>query len=788
MRLNFSFLLVLLFVIFSSYSHAQITLSGSVLEEGNTPISFANVVLTDPESNVFIAGTITNEDGNFQVVSAETKPVKITISFVGFESWSTIVDESQELKSITLYLDKNNLEEVVLTGKKSAISKKGNQLLFNVQNTSLKTGYDGLEVLGVTPNVWVDENGSILMKDSAARVLINGRRITMSGSELSNYISTLTSENILRIEVQTNQSANTSAQSTGGLINIILKKQPLGVRGQFKSYYANRGGGYDIRYAGFNASYGSEKWNLYGSYNVNRNETFDRISNNVNFFETSRTNRTIRENGRTGIRQNYRFGVLTSLYKSHEIGIEVFGTNLGQEYDDLGAVSYLENGQIVDLGRNDIRGNTNRKRLNGVLNYKWNINPNSKLTVFVDYLRSNNDGQSTVDNVYQNETVPNSLNRYTPNSETDVYAFQADYSKELKNEIDVDFGVKYTQSDRFNSLLSELRNETGFSINPLETTNFNYQENVSAGYLSASKTLNEKNYFKLGLRVENTVVNKVDFVDDSRVDQDYLNWFPSLYYSRTLGEKKSISVSYSRSLRRPSFNDLSDRIIKVNDFQFILGNPALSPEFVQMGEVSYDFNQSGVSAYYKNTNDAINGIYFIENEVAFYKRFNAGSQVQYGLQFNTSKKITDWWNIRFSSHFFNRKFINELGESSFEKITVGARLFNAFTINKTMSVDFSGRYVSPIADAFYEAAEVYTANITFKKSFLDKKLNLRISLDDIFNSLRYQNVRQFDVFSTNADSKPRSRKIMFWLTYNFSNNKKVSSKKNRSKNAATNRL
>lgn len=788
MRFNTSHFLTFFFLLLSLSVAAQISISGRVIAEDKTPIPYATVVLTHIATDAFITGTTTIKDGNFKIESSKSTSVKITISFIGFESYSTIVNKTKHIDSVVLIEASNDLEEVVLEGTKSAITKKGDQLIFNVQSTPLKVGYNGIEILKVTPNVWVDANDAILMRDQAARILINGRRINMSGNELSNYISNLTSENILRVEVQTNQSANTSAESTGGIINIILKQQSLGIRGQLKGYYANRGEGYDITYTGLTATYGSEKWNLYGLYNIGGNETFNVINNVVNFSEIERINTTFRNKESEITRQNYQFGFVTSISELHELGLEVFGTHSKQSFNDLGAVTYQENDLFIDTGRNDILGKANTNRFNSVLNYKWNVSPKDKLTVFVDYLKSENNGLSSVNNVYQNGTVINSENRYTPDAETDVYAIQADYSKSLESELNLDFGIKYTETDRNNNLLSEFRNDLGFSVNPEETTNLNYKENISAGYLSASKTVKEKNYFKFGLRVENTTVSKKDFITNSLINQDYNNWFPSLYYSRTLGNRKTISASFSRSLRRPSFRDLNDNITKINDFQFVLGNPDLNPEFVTLYEISYDVKGSGFSTYYKDTNDAINGIYFVEDDIAFYKKFNDGSQVQYGIQFNTSKKMKSWWYTRFSSHLYNRKFVNDVGVSSFEKTTISARLFNTFTLSKTMSIDLSGRYTSPKADAFYEAAEIYTANILLKKSFLEKKLNLRLYFDDIFNSLQYKNVRQFNTFSTTADDKPRSRKIMFWLTYDISNNKKVLAKKNKSKNTSRNRL
>jgi outer membrane receptor protein involved in Fe transport len=91
--------------------------------------------------------------------------------------------------------------------------------------------------------------------------------------------------------------------------------------------------------------------------------------------------------------------------------------------------------------------------------------------------------------------------------------------------------------------------------------------------------------------MENTDLNKTNYINNSSIKQNYTSFFPSLYFSRKITPQKTVSASYSRSLRRPSFRDLNNDVTKINDFQFVLGNPDLQPEFIDKYELSYQLKK-----------------------------------------------------------------------------------------------------------------------------------------------------------------------------------------------------
>jgi hypothetical protein len=89
----------------------------------------------------------------------------------------------------------------------------------------------------------VDENmGTIsIIGKSSVNVMINGKMLNLSGTALLNYLKSIRSENISKIEVITTPPSKYEAQGNSGLINIILKKNPnLGFSGNISTGLTQR--------------------------------------------------------------------------------------------------------------------------------------------------------------------------------------------------------------------------------------------------------------------------------------------------------------------------------------------------------------------------------------------------------------------------------------------------------------------------------------------------------------------------------------------------------------------
>ena len=134
---------------------------------------------------------------------------------------------AQDKKRIDTLALQKEIETVVITGKKKLIDRKVDRLIFNVENSIASQGVDATEALANTPLLKVDENRGIsIVGKSGVSVMVNDRMINLSGNELINYLRSLRSDNISKIEVITTPPSKYEAQGNSGLINIILKKNP----------------------------------------------------------------------------------------------------------------------------------------------------------------------------------------------------------------------------------------------------------------------------------------------------------------------------------------------------------------------------------------------------------------------------------------------------------------------------------------------------------------------------------------------------------------------------------
>lgn len=779
-------------ILLSLSTYGQHIISGKIVDSLNKPLEYVNITVSKTMNDSIVTGAVSNENGNFSLTLHQNGKFQLLFSYIGYGSFEKILNTSEttNIGKIVLKESNNSLDAVALTSPKKFITRSQDKIILNIQDSPLKLGYDGIEVLQRLPYVWVNSNNKVVMKNEVATILINGRKSNLSSNELSNYLAGINSENIKNIEITTNKGANVDGESTGGVINIILLKKPLGYNSTLRSYYFHRSNDYFTKYLGGFFNYGENKWNIYGYYNFSKNVSKTKINSEIFYEETQDFIQTERLSISSTPKHNYQLGGVLELWPNHEFGIELFGSNLSSLSYVSGELNISNDKDLIDEGIVSVTDDIDNQLANGVVNYVWKINENKEtLNLFIDYTNQNNRNSNSNLSNYDLGRFDNTFEINSSYTSTNVYSFQSDYKKKSEKGLTLETGLKYTHSNRINNLLSEYLESNSFIVDENRTTSFNYKEGISAGYFSLSKDFLSNHYFKLGLRIENTKVIKNDLLnEDNSIVKNYINFFPSVYYSIDISDYKSLSASYSKSIRRPSFTFLSNNIVKVNDFRFIIGNPDLQPEIVDKFEVMYHFNKQAFSFYYNQTNDAINGIYFLVDEVAFYQRKNEGSQVQYGFEYNRSNKINNWMFLSLSGNFFYRKFVNEKGEDKFEKYSMYLNIFSNFKFTKTLELDVRASFNTAVTDAFYEEMGNHSFNLILKKSFLNKSLNARIYINDIFNSLQYNNIREFDNYVSRVSTKPQTRSIGVWLTYKFTNNIQQSNRQNKANNDIENRL
>lgn len=134
-----------------------------------------------------------------------------------------------------------HLKELVVKGNRPVIKREIDRLVFNVANSPIAQGNDLIDLLRQTPLVKVTDDAiSIVGKDNV-KIMLNGKISYLDKNDLMNYLKTLQSDDIVRIEVITTPPAKYDAEGNGGLINIVTRKrQNAGWHGTIGTSYTQR--------------------------------------------------------------------------------------------------------------------------------------------------------------------------------------------------------------------------------------------------------------------------------------------------------------------------------------------------------------------------------------------------------------------------------------------------------------------------------------------------------------------------------------------------------------------
>lgn len=214
-------------------------IQGTVLGEGGLPLLGVTVVINDGEK-----GTITNALGRYSI-EANTGD-KITFSYIGYQT-QTFSIENQKVLDVTMQVDVNDLEEVVITGyQKLSINKStGATNTITAKNIEKKGNSNILQSLegmiaGLSLSADPTNEGATKF-DVRGVTSINGNPaplIIVDGFPLEANISTINPYEVESVSVLKDAAAASiyGARAANGVIVISTKR---GQQGKLRVNYRN---------------------------------------------------------------------------------------------------------------------------------------------------------------------------------------------------------------------------------------------------------------------------------------------------------------------------------------------------------------------------------------------------------------------------------------------------------------------------------------------------------------------------------------------------------------------
>ena len=232
--------LISLFVLLSLSitGFSQHTLTGKVMDSEQDPLAYAAVSVSKKDSTErYITSKITDSLGAFAVSVPAAGKYLVRATAVGYAD-KIVEINADGSATIALTKKENTLSDVSVQAKKPLIERKADRLVMNVDNNPLAAGKSSLEAIGLAPGVLVRDGQIVLNGMTGTRVMVNGKLLKLSGDDLTSYLSSLRSDEIQSIQIIAHPPAEYDAEGSGGLINIILKKQTaLGLSGAVYGNY-----------------------------------------------------------------------------------------------------------------------------------------------------------------------------------------------------------------------------------------------------------------------------------------------------------------------------------------------------------------------------------------------------------------------------------------------------------------------------------------------------------------------------------------------------------------------
>lgn len=774
------------------------SITGTLYDATNQPVIYANVLLHSSADSSMMKVETTDLDGQFKISGVIDGNYFINASYVGMEDINITDinitnDNTIALGDITFSASSVELETAVITAKRALVEVKADRTVFNVEGTINSAGENGLSLMRKAPGVLVDNNNNIsVLSRSGVLLYIDGKRLPLSGDDLSNYLEGIPAEQIDKIDIITNPGARYEAEGNAGIIDIRLKKDKShGSNGTVSGSFGM--GELPKSNASIAGNYRNSKLNAFGTLGAMNNQNFNDLNfknfqNGLVIDEKNRIENTVRN-------VNYRLGTDYYLADGHILGFLVTGRNgddiaTGNNRSEISNLTTISQIDSVLIANNTTDRTVSQYTAN--TNYRYQKN-NNTFNIDLDFGRFNNDGVTFQPNEYfSNEGSPLSsvITSYTTPRTIDIYTGKIDYETEALGG-KLGFGTKYgvVSSDNtflFNDIVDgqEIQNDR-------RSNQFDYNETVTAGYINYNRTLNDKVSISTGLRLENTdskgeLMAFLPELQEPPVDTNYTNLFPSVGISYQHAPMHSFSANYGRRINRPDYNVLNPFKEQLSILSFSKGNPFLRPEIVNNIELGYTYQyRYNFKIAYSRTTDQITRLIGPDEDdprAGFINWDNLATQTVWSANLSLPFQFSAKWNAFFnlsSGYTDNQAEYPNGAIVDVQALTYNIYSQQTYTLPGGFTGEVSGYFNGPgVWGGVFKYNESWSLNLGLQKKFLDNNLNVKLSLQDLFFQSGWDGESEFDGLLSEGSGNWDSRKANISLSYSFGNNN-VKSRKRR---------
>lgn len=682
-----------------------------------------------------------------------------------------------------LVSDTIKLPGVTILEERPFVQRKADRMVVSIEHNKMLKTRSLSNILSLIPDINYDGEGGISIMGNGVKIYENGRKVSLSGAQLNRYLSSLRGSDIKYLEILPQATAEYDAE--GGTAILIInrqKKHEYGLFGYLGSEYERKSRNTFSEFTGLTYSFG--KLALYGNMILGQSES--RNKTDENDYGQDRIVKSTSESLDKGHYYIPKFGFDYNISPNQYFGIEWTGSYAKDYSNDCRINSSITDNLTYPTNIKSFAPYTLRDNNNNVtLNYEWTTDTlGSKLSILADYAGKKERDLYEYENNYISGKRPDSLiSKSQPSNEhINIYSTQVNFAKILKRH-QFTLGAKYVYvSINYNSRLY-LGNTTLSETLPEDIDqrdDFKYFEQrfaIYGMYRYASHpweiqvgVRNEFSEWNTRQRVKSQLHNK----------QNDNNLFPSFFVKRNIGEGNALSLSYTQSINRPSYQMVNPFVFHLSETSYREGNPHLRGELLYNAALQFVLKSRYVfslSALFIDRK--INEIYEqIEKKQTRYTLKNDG----------TTKRLVLYMGIPITCGIWNCRNNVELSHSLYQNsakrvndIGVVMSSFNRFRLSKQLAVMANIRYIRHYKQLYLiQKTDCVGVDVEGNYNCFKDNLNVNFGVKDLLNG-RGKNRQIFKNgdFEHHSDFNFVSRKFFISVMFNFSAGSKRASKHNK---------
>lgn len=771
---------------FTTIAQQQVKILIKIANQKKEPLVFASVTVTSQLDSTLSVTKIADSSGIAQFNLQQEGLYTVKISSINYQPITKGIAVTATKTSFSFIAEPvgKTLEAAVITSKRPLMKQEDDKTIVDPENL-VAASTSGYEVIEKTPGLFVDQDGNIYISSmTPATVQINGRDMRMSSADIASMLKNLPPNSISKIEIIKTPSAKYDASSSGGIVNVVLRKGvKLGTTGSINAGVQQ--GTYGNQFMGFTLNNNDGKKSSSLNISFNHRDGYERIKTDRIFAPDS----ILSQNAMTMYPGKNFYGDYSLTYelnKKWDITYDAMVTynKFNNNSENFNTIKKISTAQLLSNSVNSVNNDGNSLMIGSGFETKYKIDSlGSEWTNDTWYGRTISNSDQVFANTYTFPFIANSTGNGSADNTRDYINAKSDLKLKMKNKFTIEAGIQ-SSFNIFNNKANYFRQSNGNNIVDKNRTNtFRYKGNINSLYLQGSKTLGKDFVIKSGVRAENTNMKGHQTIPaDTTFSIQRTDLFPYIYLSKNLmkiaGFDLRAYLIYRRTITRPGYNELNPFSRYVDEYLSESGNPSLRPQFNQNYEANISVDERPILAVGVNdTKDIFTNVVYqsdTSKSQAFRTYDNLGKNKEW--YFRGLGAIPPGGRYFFVlGAQYNHNFYQGLYENkplSFKKGTWTFFTYQTFNIDKRSVITLNGFVRFRGQQQFYELTTFGSLNTSVNRKFLKDKLVVTLSLSDMFAT----NKNNFTINqgSVNASGFRQSdtRRVGINLRYNFGTRKK----------------